>query len=82
MIAAVSIGAYPTMDDCIARWVTPLLGPAEAPDPDLVVFYDGLLPAYVSARGALAPVWAALAGRADNPPGSPAATLASERSNA
>ena len=33
MMAAVAIGAYPSMDDCIARWVTPLLGAAEAPDP-------------------------------------------------
>ena len=36
MMAAVAIGAYPTMDACIASWVTPLLGPAEAPDPELV----------------------------------------------
>ena len=36
MMAAVAVGAYPSMDACIARWVTPLLGPAEAPDPELV----------------------------------------------
>ena len=86
MMAAVAIGAYPTMDACIARWVTPLLGPAEAPDPELVRLYDRLFPAYVSARGALAPVWEALAGRGDGEPttdtGSPEATLASERSTA
>ena len=35
MMAAVAIGAYPTMDACVADWVTPLLGPAEAPDPAL-----------------------------------------------
>ncbi len=31
MMAAVAIGAYKTMDDCIADWVTPLLGEAEEP---------------------------------------------------
>ena len=50
MMAAVAIGAYPTMDACIADWVTPLLGPAEAPDPALVAPYDRLFPAYVAAR--------------------------------
>ena len=87
MMAAVAVGAYPSMDACIARWVTPLLGPAEAPDPELVRTYDRLFPAYVQARGALAPVWEALAGRGgDARPtienGSPEATLASERSTA
>jgi erythritol kinase len=63
MMAAVAVGAYRSMDACIAEWVTPLLGPAEAPDPDLVRIYARLFPAYVGARGALAPVWEALAGR-------------------
>jgi erythritol kinase len=86
MMAAVAIGAYRTMDDCIAGWVTPLLGPAEAPDPALVRLYDRLFPAYVTARGALAPVWEALVARGDPHPttetGSSAATPASERSTA
>ncbi len=87
MMAAVAIGAYPSMDDCIARWVTPLLGAAEAPDPELVRLYDRVFPAYVQARGALAPVWEALAGRgaeaqSTKEGGSPTATLASERSTA
>jgi erythritol kinase len=63
MMAAVAVGAYPSMDACIAEWVTPLLGTAEAPDPELVGVYARLFPAYVQARGALAPVWAALAER-------------------
>ncbi len=63
MMAAVAVGAYPSMDACIAEWVTPLLGAAEAPDPALVGVYERLFPAYVQARGALAPVWAALAER-------------------
>ena len=53
MMAAVAIGAYPIMDACIARWVTPLLGLPEAPDPELVGTYDRLFPAYVAGtRGA------------------------------
>jgi erythritol kinase (D-erythritol 1-phosphate-forming) len=67
MMSAVAIGAYPSMDACIAEWVTPLLGRAEPPDPDLVRTYDRLFPAYVEARGALAPVWEALAVRAPEP---------------
>lgn len=86
MMAAVAIGAYPSMEACIARWVTPLLGPAEAPDPALAATYERLFPAYVTARRALAPVWAALAERpqAAEPPatGSPAAMPASERNDA
>jgi erythritol kinase len=61
MMAAVATGAYPSMEACIAEWVTPLLGAAEAPDPGLVQTYDRLFPAYAHARGALVPVWATLA---------------------
>jgi erythritol kinase len=61
MMAAVAIGAYPSMDACIARWVTPLLGPPEIPDPQLVGTYDRLFSSYGRARAALTPIWAALA---------------------
>ncbi|WP_019995755.1 FGGY-family carbohydrate kinase [Aureimonas ureilytica] len=61
MMAAVAVGAYPTMDACIAEWVTPLLGEAEAPNADLVRTYRGLFPAYAEARRALVPVWSQLA---------------------
>jgi erythritol kinase (D-erythritol 1-phosphate-forming) len=61
MMAAVAIGAYPDMDACIAEWTTPLLGPAEAPDPALVPVYDTLFTSYRNARVALAPVWKDLA---------------------
>lgn len=61
MMAAVAVGAYSTMDDCIAEWVTPLLGEAETPSADLVRTYRGLFPAYAEARQALVPVWAKLA---------------------
>ncbi len=76
MMAAVAIGAYPSMDACIARWVTPLLGPPEPPDPQLVGTYDRLFPSYARARAALTPIWAALAERR----GAHDATAASQRS--
>ena len=57
MMAAVAIGLYPTMDACIAEWVTPLLGESEAPDAELVRTYERTFPAYLSARRALEPVW-------------------------
>lgn len=83
MMAAVAVGAYPTMEACIADWVTPLLGPAEAADPALVAAYERLFPTYVAARGALAPVWAELAGRpSETDGGAPGAAAASERSMA
>ncbi|MFO1105142.1 MAG: FGGY-family carbohydrate kinase [Amaricoccus sp.] len=65
MMAAVAIGAYPSMEACIAQWVTPLLGSPEPPDPELVGRYDRLFPAYRQARRALVPVWDALAGLRD-----------------
>jgi erythritol kinase len=61
MMAAVAIGAYPDMHACIAEWVTPLLGPAEPPDPKLATAYDRLFPAFRKARHALGPTWEALA---------------------
>ena len=61
MMAAVAIGAYPDMDACVAEWVTPLLSPAEAPDPALVAIYDRLFAAYAAARRGLGPAWDLLA---------------------
>jgi erythritol kinase (D-erythritol 1-phosphate-forming) len=57
MMAAVAVGAYDSMVDCIGEWVTPLLGAAEAPDPVLNDTYARLFPAYQGARHALEPVW-------------------------
>ncbi len=71
MMAAVAIGAYPTMDACIAEWVTPLLGEAEAPNADLVRTYRGLFPAYAQARRALVPVWSQLADQRNAPASAP-----------
>lgn len=61
MMAAVAIGAYQTMQACVAEWVTPLLGEAEAPDAGLAQTYDRLYPSYKQAREALPPIWAGLA---------------------
>lgn len=61
MMAAVAIGAYPDMEACIAEWVTPLLGPAEAPDPALAAAADRSFPAFTAARQGLVPAWDALA---------------------
>jgi erythritol kinase len=61
MMAAVAIGAYADMDACIAEWVTPLLGPAEAPDPTLVAAYDRVFPGFTAARHGLVPAWDVLA---------------------
>lgn len=61
MMAAVAIGAYETMDACIAEWTTPLLGEPEAPDPSLVLVYDRLFTNYRNARNCLVPVWNGLA---------------------
>lgn len=66
MIAAVAVGAYPDMTACIADWVTPMLGPAEAHDPALTKRYAGHFPAYLQARLALEPVWDSLAQTKDN----------------
>ena len=61
MVAAVAVGAYPTMDACIIDWVAPLLGPAEPPDAALARAYAGLYPAYVEARRGLVPAWRRMA---------------------
>lgn len=57
MMAAVAIGAYSNMTDCIAEWTTPLLGTVEPPDQNLVPVYNQLFEHYHSARTALQPVW-------------------------
>ena len=61
MMAAVSLGQYKTMDDCLKDWVTPLLGEAEAPDAELAARYAAHFPAYQQSRKALAPTWRAMA---------------------
>lgn len=57
MMSAVAVGVYPTMQACIDQWVTPLLGPPEAPDNALFETYNQLYGAYRDARTALPPIW-------------------------
>jgi erythritol kinase len=61
MMAAVAIGAYPSMDACVAEWVAPLLGAPEPPDDALARTYERTFPAYLAARRALRPVWEMMA---------------------
>jgi len=63
MMAAVAIGAYRTMDDCIADWVTPALGEAEWPAPGETERMTRLFAAYAEVRRGVAPAWDILAAR-------------------
>lgn len=61
MIAAISIGQYSSMDDCVAEWVLPLLDEAEEPDAELSETYARNFSAYTQANAALRPVWRSMA---------------------
>jgi len=65
MMAAVANDHYASMEDCIAEWVTPLLGDSEPADPSLSANYAALYPNFLAARRALSPVWEGLANRQD-----------------
>lgn len=67
MMAARAIGIYPDMEACIADWVRPLLGEAEAPDAELAGIYAAMFDDYRAARGALVPVWHGMARRRAGP---------------
>ncbi|OLP53129.1 carbohydrate kinase [Rhizobium rhizosphaerae] len=73
MMAAVAIGAYPTMDACIADWVDPGLGQAEPPAAEEAARMDRLYTAYRQIRQGIAPSWETLSAR-------PATTTEDERS--
>lgn len=60
MMAAVAIGAYPSMAQCVATWVTPLLDDNEAPPAALAERYQHLFGSYRQLRSELPPVWRAL----------------------
>lgn len=63
MMAAVAIGAYPSMEQCIATWVTPLLDAPEPPSSALTDRYQHLFNCYQQLRRELPPAWNVL-----NPP--------------
>ncbi|QRM56317.1 FGGY-family carbohydrate kinase [Sinorhizobium sp. BG8] len=60
MIAAVSLGLYGSMAECVKQWVTPYQRPAEPADAGLVKHFDTVFPAYRQSREALQPVWRTL----------------------
>ncbi len=66
MIAGLSIGAYGDMESCIDDWVTPRLGPLEAPDSAATATQARRFEAYRDLRLALPPVWATLDGADPN----------------
>ncbi|MER8500087.1 MULTISPECIES: FGGY-family carbohydrate kinase [unclassified Mesorhizobium] len=61
MIAAVCVGQYASMDDCVSEWVTPLLRAAEPSDRKLAGAYEAMAPSYTLAHEALRPVWRSMA---------------------
>lgn len=63
MMAAVAIGAYRSMDDCIEDWVTPELGAAEPPSASDTERMERLFAAYAEIRRGIAPAWDILSAR-------------------
>jgi len=61
MMAAVQQKIFPTMQDCVARWVAPLLGDATLPEPSLVPIYGSAFHTYKKAREAMRPIWKSMA---------------------
>ncbi|GLS41177.1 carbohydrate kinase [Mesorhizobium tianshanense] len=61
MIAAVCVGQYKSMDECVGEWVTPLLGATEPSDRKLAAIYERTVASYTLAHEALRPVWRAMA---------------------
>lgn len=60
MMSAVAIGAYPSMEACVAEWVTPLLQVSTPPEAQLEKAYVGLFDRYIASREALVPTWSKL----------------------
>jgi erythritol kinase len=61
MIAAVAIGAFPSIAACAAQWITPIIGPPTPPDVALASVYRELFPIYQETYRALQPSWQAMA---------------------
>ncbi|WP_234472715.1 FGGY-family carbohydrate kinase [Pantoea sp. S61] len=60
MMAAVAIGAYPSMAQCVETWVRPLLDAPEPPSAELSQRYNQLFPHYQQIRSDLPAAWHAL----------------------
>ncbi|MBL8894396.1 MAG: carbohydrate kinase [Rhizobiales bacterium] len=61
MMASIQQKIFPTMQDCVARWVDPHLGSATEPDPHLVSIYEVAFRNYRNAREAMRPIWKSMA---------------------
>ncbi|MCL4137697.1 UNVERIFIED_CONTAM: hypothetical protein GTU68_003655, partial [Idotea baltica] len=57
MMAAVNVGVFNSMDQCVSKWVHPLLGPVESFDVTQHKFYKKSFENYIEARKVLGPVW-------------------------
>jgi erythritol kinase (D-erythritol 1-phosphate-forming) len=57
MTSAVSVGLYPDMAACAARWIAPAQGEVDWPDPALARAYELLFPVYREGYAALSAVW-------------------------
>ncbi|MDW5312566.1 FGGY-family carbohydrate kinase [Rhizobium sp. PL01] len=60
MIAAVSLGIYSSMEECVKEWVTPYQRQAEPADKAMAARFDAAFPLYRQSRLSLRPVWHAL----------------------
>lgn len=60
MVAAVSIGHYAHMNDCVMEWVDPLMGQIVSPEAELVAIYRDSYPAYAQSHRCLQPIWHSL----------------------
>jgi erythritol kinase (D-erythritol 1-phosphate-forming) len=61
MIAAVSLGIYGSMADCVKDWVTPFQRAPEPADEELSQIYEKAFPAYRQSRQALQATWHTMA---------------------
>lgn len=66
MMAAVANGVYPSIEECIDEWVTPLLGEISPPATELTQYYTTNYKTYVKSRKALEPTWEALVAQRKN----------------
>ncbi len=57
MMAALSIGQFTTMDDCVNTWVAPHLSPLEDYDEHEKLTMDAVFESYQSSRRALSETW-------------------------
>lgn len=65
MIAAVSLGQYATMEECVKEWVTPYLHAVEPVDEASARYFEDAFRSYQDSRRALSPIWKTIANQQD-----------------